>query len=285
MSLPLLPQDPAAPVPSVAPAASVFDADLSTILLRTAIAAGLGVVLAVIYRRTHKGLSYSQSFTQTIVYIALIVALVMLTVRNSLATAFTLVGALSIIRFRTVVKDTRDTAFVFAALAVGMATGLGYLDLAAIGAVAVALLAAALHVTNFGAVHKAGFVLRFVFSRAQDSAAYLQLFDRLARRATLLQAEPSADDGSLRLVYDVELRRGQRAEDLAGGTGLERPVAADDRKRSRLNGDGAGFGSRGEEGGCGESEAGAAVEGMVKEGPNDWTCLCGRSARGTILPP
>lgn len=219
MPLPHLPQDPAASIPSAAPTPSVFDADLPTILLRTAIAAGLGVVLAVIYRRTHKGLSYSQSFTQTIVYIALIVALVMLTVRNSLATAFTLVGALSIIRFRTVVKDTRDTAFVFAALAVGMATGLGYLDLAAIGAVAVALLAAGLHVTNFGAVHKGGFVLRFVFARAQDSAAYVRLFDRVARRASLLQAEPSADGASLRLVYDVDLRSGQRAEDLAAELG------------------------------------------------------------------
>ncbi|MFN8825404.1 MAG: DUF4956 domain-containing protein [Planctomycetota bacterium] len=219
MPLPLLLQDPAASVPSVAPAPSVFDADLPTILLRTAIAAGLGLVLAVIYRRTHKGLSYSQSFTQTIVYIALIVALVMLTVRNSLATAFTLVGALSIIRFRTVVKDTRDTAFVFAALAVGMAAGLGYLDLAAIGASAVALLAVVLHVTNFGAVQKGGFVLRFVFLRAQDSAAYLQLLERLARRATLLQAEPSADGASLRLVYDVDLRHGQRAEDLAAELG------------------------------------------------------------------
>lgn len=218
---PLL-QDPAAAAASAtsaAPVPSVFDADLLTILMRTAIAAGLGLVLAVIYRRTHKGLSYSQSFTQTIVYIALIVALVMLTVRNSLATAFTLVGALSIIRFRTVVKDTRDTAFVFAALAVGMATGLGYLDLAAIGAVAVALLAAALHVTNFGAVPKGGFVLRFVFDRARDSAAYVALFDRMARRASLLQAEPSADGGSLRLVYDVDLRRGQRAEDLAAELG------------------------------------------------------------------
>jgi uncharacterized membrane protein YhiD involved in acid resistance len=219
MPLPLLLQDPAASVPSVAPAPSVFDADLPTILLRTAIAAGLGLVLAVIYRRTHKGLSYSQSFTQTIVYIALIVALVMLTVRNSLATAFTLVGALSIIRFRTVVKDTRDTAFVFAALAVGMAAGLGYLDLAAIGASTVALLAVVLHVTNFGAVQKGGFVLRFVFLRAQDSAAYLQLLERLARRATLLQAEPSADGASLRLVYDVDLRHGQRAEDLAAELG------------------------------------------------------------------
>jgi uncharacterized membrane protein YhiD involved in acid resistance len=144
---------------------------------------------------------------------------VMLTVRNSLATAFTLVGALSIIRFRTVVKDTRDTAFVFAALAVGMAAGLGYLDLAAIGASTVALLAVVLHVTNFGAVQKGGFVLRFVFLRAQDSAAYLQLLERLARRATLLQAEPSADGASLRLVYDVDLRHGQRAEDLAAELG------------------------------------------------------------------
>ena len=64
-------------------------------VVRTALAAGLGIVLALVYRATHKGLSYSQSFTQTIVFVAVIVALVMMTVRNSLATAFTLVGALS----------------------------------------------------------------------------------------------------------------------------------------------------------------------------------------------
>ncbi|MFO1030750.1 MAG: DUF4956 domain-containing protein [Planctomycetota bacterium] len=215
--LSLSPQAP--PVPVSVPVATEFAADLPTILLRTALAAGLGVALAVVYRRTHKGLSYSQSFTQTIVYIALIVALVMLTVRNSLATAFTLVGALSIIRFRTVVKDTRDTAFVFAALAVGMATGLGYLDLAAIGAVAVGLLAFALHATDFGAIHRSDFVLRFVFDRGGDSAAYRQTLERFARRSHLLQAEPAGDGDSLRLAYDVVLQRGQRAEDLAAALG------------------------------------------------------------------
>lgn len=215
--LSLSPQAP--PVPVSVPVATEFAADLPTILLRTALAAGLGVALAVVYRRTHKGLSCSQSFTQTIVYIALIVALVMLTVRNSLATAFTLVGALSIIRFRTVVKDTRDTAFVFAALAVGMATGLGYLDLAAIGAVAVGLLAFALHATDFGAIHRSDFVLRFVFDRGGDSAAYRQTLERFARRSHLLQAEPAGDGDSLRLAYDVVLQRGQRAEDLAAALG------------------------------------------------------------------
>lgn len=220
---PLFPQDP--PVPVSVPATAEFVADLPTILVRAAIAAGLGVTLAIVYRRTHKGLSYSQSFTQTIVYIALIVALVMLTVRNSLATAFTLVGALSIIRFRTVVKDTRDTAFVFAALAVGMATGLGYLDLAAIGAGAVGLLAAALHATDFGAIHRSDFVLRFVFDRAGDSAVYRQELERFARRSHLLQAEPAGDGNSLRLAYDVVLQRGQRAEDLAAALGKTNGVS------------------------------------------------------------
>jgi len=221
--LPLSPQD--LPVPVSVPVATEFVAALPTILMRTALAAGPGVALAVVYTRTHKKLSYSQSFTQTIVYIALIVALVMLTVRNSLATAFTLVGALSIIRFRTVVKDTRDTAFVFAALAVGMATGLGYLDLAAIGAVAVGLLAAALHATDFGAIHRSDFVLRFVFDRAGDSAPYRQTIERFARRSHLLQAEPAGDGNSLRLAYDVVLHRGQRAEDLAAALGATNGVS------------------------------------------------------------
>ena len=207
------------------PTETLFTADLPTIALRAGVATALGVVLAIVYQRTHRGLSYSQSFTQTIVYIALIVALVMLTVRNSLATAFTLVGALSIIRFRTVVKDTRDTAFVFAALAVGMATGLGYLDLAALGAGAVGLLATALHFADFGAVHKSEFVLRFVFAQNQDSAAYLQPLARFARRSGLLHVEPSGDGTSLRLSYDVDLRKGERAEALVAELGRAKGVS------------------------------------------------------------
>jgi hypothetical protein len=92
---------------------TVMTLDLRDYILRPVVAIAVGLALAIVYRSTHKGLSYSQSFLQTLVFVSLVVALVMMTVRNSLATAFTLVGAMSIIRFRTVVKDTR-TAFVFA---------------------------------------------------------------------------------------------------------------------------------------------------------------------------
>jgi uncharacterized membrane protein YhiD involved in acid resistance len=185
-------------------------------VVRTAAAIVLGVVLAIVYRATHKGLSYSQSFTQTIVFVAVIVAIVMMTVSNSLATAFTLVGALSIIRFRTVVKDTRDTAFVFGALALGMAAGRGFWELAAIGTVAVSVLALVLYATNFGALYKSEFILRFTFDQNKDSAGYLAKIGEFAKRSNMLHIEPSGDGRSLRLTYDITLGKDATAEHLTG---------------------------------------------------------------------
>ncbi|MEX0827847.1 MAG: DUF4956 domain-containing protein, partial [Haliea sp.] len=83
----------------------------------------LGFALAFVYRYSHKGLSYSQSFTHTIIFVTLIVAIVMMVIGGSLTRAFALVGAMSIIRFRTVLKDTKDIAYVFGGLALGMAAG------------------------------------------------------------------------------------------------------------------------------------------------------------------
>ncbi|MEO6597054.1 MAG: DUF4956 domain-containing protein [Planctomycetota bacterium] len=183
-------------------------------VVRSITASALGIVLALVYRATHKGLSYSQSFTQTIVFVALIVALVMMTVRNSLATAFTLVGALSIIRFRTVVKDTRDTAFVFAALALGMGAGLGYWELAGIGTAVVSVLALLLYATNFGALYKSEFILRFTFDQAKDSTVYLQKIGEHAKRSNMLHIEPSGDARTLRLTYDITLLKEATAEKL-----------------------------------------------------------------------
>ncbi len=190
--------------------------DLQVEAVRIAMAVAVGVVLALVYRSTHKGLSYSQTFTQTIVFVAVIVAIVMMTVRNSIATAFTLVGALSIIRFRTVVKDTRDAAFIFAALALGMAAGLGFWELAALGVGVVAALACVLHTTNFGSLQKSEFVLRLTFDQDRDSTAYLAQVGAAAKRSSLLHVEPIGDGHSLRLCYDISLKPGATAESLVG---------------------------------------------------------------------
>src|SRR5690349_12928660 len=84
----------------------------------------LGWLVALIYRRTHGG-EVLPSFYATLVMITVLIAAVTQVIGDNVARAFSLVGALSIVRFRTVVQDTRDIAFVIFAVTVGMATGAG----------------------------------------------------------------------------------------------------------------------------------------------------------------
>ena len=83
----------------------------------------LSLVIAWIYRATHQGVSYSQQYVHTLVLMGTVVALIMLIIGSNVARAFALVGALSIIRFRNAVKETRDVGFIFLVMALGMAVG------------------------------------------------------------------------------------------------------------------------------------------------------------------
>ncbi len=198
---------------------------LYRIVLNSLLAVGLGMILAGIYRATHKGLSYSQSFTQTIVFVSVVVALVMMVIGSSMTRAFALVGALSIIRFRTVVKDTKDTSFVFAALALGMAAGTSNYRLAGVGLVLVSALSWFMHLANFGAVYKSEFILRFVFDQDSDSSGYLGKIKDIAKRSSLLNIEPSGDGKLLKLTYDIQLDKDGDAQKFTGALSKEPGVS------------------------------------------------------------
>lgn len=97
----------------------------------------LCTIVGLVYKTTHRGISYTQSYVQTLVFMGMIVALVMLIVGSNIARAFALVGALSIIRFRNAVKETRDVGFIFLAMAIGMATGTRFYTLAIVATAAI----------------------------------------------------------------------------------------------------------------------------------------------------
>jgi len=103
------------------------------VIIRLLLAAVLGGVVAWIYRRTRKGAEISSSFPVTLVLLAILIAMVTQVIGDNVARAFSLVGALSIVRFRTVVRDTQDTAYVIFAVVVGMAVGASDLWVALIG--------------------------------------------------------------------------------------------------------------------------------------------------------
>ena len=193
---------------------SLLNYSFTEIIVNMTVALIIGIILSVIYRLTHTGLSYSQSFSQTIVFVSLIVAIVMMVIGGSLARAFALVGALSIIRFRTVLKDTKDMAYIFGALALGMAAGTSNYFLAGAGTIAVSMLAFILHRINFGAIYKSEFILRFRFNRLGDSTLYIDAINTTCKRFDLLHMEPSGDNQSVSLTYDVALKDDLSADDL-----------------------------------------------------------------------
>jgi len=99
----------------------------------------LTAVIAYVYKITHKGSSYTQSYVHTLVMMGMITSIIMLIVGSNIARAFSLVGALSIVRFRNAVKETRDVSFIFFAMAIGMATGTKFYLLAVVATVIISL--------------------------------------------------------------------------------------------------------------------------------------------------
>jgi hypothetical protein len=128
----------------------------------------LSLVIAWVYRSTHHGIGYSQRYVHTLVLMGTIVALIILVIGSNVARAFALGGALSIIRFRNAMKETRDVAFIFLVMALGMAVGTRFYLLAIVACVLIslfALLLARLNLFEHEAVER---ILRVQFPVDRD---------------------------------------------------------------------------------------------------------------------
>lgn len=106
---------------------------LEQILMNFAIALVLGLIIFVSYKFSHSSAVYSARFNVSLLMLTLITTLIMNVIGNNIALSLGMVGALSIIRFRTAVKDPRDTSYIFWCIAVGIACGVSYYTLALIG--------------------------------------------------------------------------------------------------------------------------------------------------------
>ena len=182
-------------------------------------AMGLSFVLALAisttYKYTHRGVSYSQSFVQTIIIMGVVVSLVMLIIGSNIARAFSLVGALSIVRFRQAVKDTRDIAFIFFTMAMGMACGTRFYLLAIVSTIFMLGMLHILFVTNYGARKVIEKILRVSLPSSQDyHKLFVSVFDRYTSYAALVSVEPLRTDNLIELVYLVRIRKGVTETDL-----------------------------------------------------------------------
>ncbi|HJM38681.1 MAG TPA: DUF4956 domain-containing protein [Planctomycetota bacterium] len=178
-------------------------ASLQVLVLSMAAAFLLGQLLAWTYSWTHVGLSYSRSFTQSLVLISMATTMVMYVIGSSLVTAMGLLGALAIIRFRNNLKDTRDTVFVFFSLIIGMSIGSGRIPA---GGLATIIFCAAVSFLHFSAFGSRGFFdghLRCRVQAGQDISVD-GILKNFCLRTRRISASHGAD--SEELVFEILLR-------------------------------------------------------------------------------
>ncbi len=192
-------------------------ATAEAIVLALLMAFVLGQLLAWAYCWTHNGLSYSRSFTQSLIPLTMIVALVMIVIGNNIVTAFGLIGALALIRFRNVLKDTRDTVFIFAALVQGMAVGTQRYATAALGTAALLAVVVYLHLTDFGSRGHFDGYLRFSMNVGEGMAAAVgRVLRSHCRAMRQVASQRNGQDDAARCTWQVRLRNIDGGGELIG---------------------------------------------------------------------
>lgn len=186
------------------------------VVLAILLAFVLGQLIAWIYYFTHNNLSYSRSFVQSLVIITVVVSLVMSTIQNSFVTAVGLMGALSIIRFRNMIKDTRDMSFIFSALVIGMATGSQHFAIAIIGTLGLSLIFVYLRFTNFGTHRPHNGFLRFTLNKHIGSNHPIHsILKQFCGSFTLISAQDSGyGDPDVEYAFQLMVKNSSKNEKM-----------------------------------------------------------------------
>ena len=185
-----------------------LDVPLRVLLERLGMAFALGLAVAGVYRWTHRrDAAYAPTFVTTLVLLTVLIAVVTQVIGESIAKAFSLVGALSIVRFRTVVQDTRDTAFVIFAVTEGRAAGGGHLPAALVGFCVVALAAAVVRPRPVSANGETpAWGLRVRIGVGGSPAVLREVFEKHIDGVVPLAAATGRQGAALDLTYRVRLR-------------------------------------------------------------------------------
>jgi uncharacterized membrane protein YhiD involved in acid resistance len=174
--------------------------------LRLCLALCLGAVIAALYRATRTD-SEPSSFPATLVLLTILIAMVTKVIGDSIARAFSLVGALAIVRFRTVVRDTEDTAYVIFAVVTGMALGANNLWVACIGIMVVGAAAFLLKSFRKKPPSASTHILTVRVGIGHDVDAVVQdTFSTYAAAWRIQSVSTSKQGLSVDVTYDIRVR-------------------------------------------------------------------------------
>jgi len=170
----------------------------------------LSFFIAMVYHNSHRGMNYEPAFLTTLVLIAPVVALVMFFIRGDLVLSLGLIGSLSIIRFRTPIKDTRDMVYLFWAIVVGLGCGTENWTLALLATIFISIVIFMLFLFEYGRPKHSDFVLVVSGHSNRSPEGASQLIKQYSSRSRI-RSHDIVDDG-WEIVYELRFTKTQESE-------------------------------------------------------------------------
>ncbi len=176
-----------------------------TIIFNLVIAFLLSLFIVWIYKKIHSGLSYSQSFVFATILLSVLITAVMMIVGSNVARAFTLLGAFTIIRFRTAVKDSRDISFLFWSIVTGMAVGTGSYALAIIMTLILSVIIFLVQKSKITSIRSNDHILSFLLPTASGNQnVYKDAFSRYLKNHSLLNVATRSGGEKMEFAFNVQ---------------------------------------------------------------------------------
>lgn len=185
--------------------------DPQAILLRLVMAVVIGAFIFLSYRLSHEGSIYSRKFNVSLVAMTVITTTVMVVIGNNIALSLGMVGALSIVRFRTAIKDSRDTIYIFWTIVVGICCGAGDFWVAGVGSAFTFLV-----LLLFGRVKNDDRLLLIIrAARVNEEKIEALVFQYYSRKANL--RVKNTTETAVEFIYELSRRTADRAEKASKG--------------------------------------------------------------------
>lgn len=187
----------------------------ATFLIAMLLAFVCGHAIAWIYMLTHSGLSYSRSYVNSLIILPVIVSLVMMVLSNNIVIAFGLMAIFAMVRFRTVLRDTLDTAYVLVVVVLGLACGTMKFTSAILGCILMAAIMVYFWASGFGTRHRYNLILNIQWARPATELSDLRLLlDRHARSTTCASQRSNDAGKGVDISYRLLLRDPDRSHEL-----------------------------------------------------------------------
>ena len=183
---------------------------IGAIVLRLAFAVVIGGFIFLSYRLSHSGSIYSVKFNVSLVTLTVVTTTVMIVIGNNIALSLGMVGALSIVRFRTAIKDSRDTVYIFWAIVVGICCGSGDYLVASVGSAFVFLV-----LLFFGRIRNDNRVLLILRTARVNEPTVEALIFQYFNRKAILRAKNTTDE-NVEFIYELRGKYLAKAEKAGG---------------------------------------------------------------------